>query len=113
VSQHFVNVVALDQLRDSYVTCFDVGGRAIILTRTATGVHAFNGTCTHANFQFVTSRLAGGCDVECPMHGACFDAATGEPTEGPADQALPRYDVRIEDGIVQVDAPWAARAACV
>jgi nitrite reductase/ring-hydroxylating ferredoxin subunit len=47
------------------------------------------------------------------MHGACFDAATGEPTNGPADQALPRFEVRIEDGMVQVDAPWAVGVACV
>jgi 3-phenylpropionate/trans-cinnamate dioxygenase ferredoxin component len=109
--QHFINVVALDQLRESYVTCLEVGGRTIALTRTAAGVHAFDGTCTHANFQFVTSRLAGGCDIECPMHGACFDAATGEPTNGPADQCLPRFDVRVEDGMVQVDAPWAVGVA--
>jgi nitrite reductase/ring-hydroxylating ferredoxin subunit len=114
VSQpHFVNVVALAQLRESYGTCFEVGGRTIILTRTSAGVRAFDGTCTHANFQFVTSRLAGGCDIECPMHGACFDAATGEPTNGPAEHALPRFNVRIEDGIVQVDAPWALPATCV
>ena len=107
----FVNVVALAELRESYVTCFDVGGRTIILTRTAAGVHAFDGTCSHANFQFVTSRLAGGCDIECPMHGACFDAATGEPTHGPADQPLHRFDVKIEDGMVQIDAPWAVGVA--
>jgi len=109
--RHFVNVVALEQLRESYVTCFDVSGRAIVLTRTAAGVHAFDGICTHAEFQFVTSRLAGGCDIECPMHGACFDAATGEPTSGPADQALRQFEVRIEDGMVQVEAPWVAQTA--
>jgi 3-phenylpropionate/trans-cinnamate dioxygenase ferredoxin component len=114
VSQsHFVSVVALDQLRDAYVTCFEVGGRTIILTRIADDVHAFDGTCTHANFQFVTSRLAGGCDIECPMHGACFDAVTGEPTNGPADEALSRYEVKIADGMVWVNAPWVVSATCV
>jgi 3-phenylpropionate/trans-cinnamate dioxygenase ferredoxin component len=114
VSQrHFVDVVALDQLRESYVTCFEVGGRAIILTRTADGVHAFDGTCTHANFQFITSRLAGGCDIECPMHGACFDAVTGEPTSGPAEQALTQFDVQIENGMVRVDASWVVQTSDV
>ena len=108
---HFVNVVALHQLRESYVTCFEINGRPIVLTRTAAGIRAFDGTCTHAEFQFVTSRLAGGCDIECPMHGACFDAVTGEPTSGPAEQALRQYEVRIEDGMVQVEAPWVAQTA--
>jgi len=103
----FVDAIALDQLRESYVTCVEVAGRIVAITRTAEGVNAFDGTCTHADFQFVTSRLAGGCDIECPMHGACFDAVTGEVTEGPADAALPKYDVRIIDGMVQVSADWA------
>jgi 3-phenylpropionate/trans-cinnamate dioxygenase ferredoxin component len=110
VASFFVNVVALDALREAYVTRFEVGGRAVILTRTSTGISAFDATCTHADFQFVTSRLAGGCDIECPMHGACFDAVTGEPTHGPAERALPRYAVRVEGAMVQVDAPWTADA---
>ena len=104
----FVDAIALDQVRAEYVTCVDVAGRTVALTRTAEGVHAFDGTCTHADFKFVTSRLAGGCDIECPMHGACFDAVTGEVTNGPADQPLPRFEVRITDGMVQVCADWAA-----
>lgn len=103
----FVNAIALDQLRDMYVTCVDVAGRTVAFTRTAKGVNAFDGTCTHADFKFVTSRLAGGCDIECPMHGACFDAATGEVTEGPADVSLPKYAVQIVDGMVQVSVDWA------
>ena len=103
----FVDAIALDQLRDSYVTCVEVAGRTIALTRTAAGVNAFDGTCTHADFQLVTSRLAGGCDIECPMHGACFDAATGEVTEGPADVALPKYEIQFVDGMVQVSVDWA------
>lgn len=113
MSAHFVNVVELDELRDGYVTCFEVVGRAVILTRTRAGIYAFDGTCTHADFQFVTSRLAGGCEIECPMHGACFDAKTGEPTHGPAERSLANYDVRIDDGMVQVDAPWAASQVSV
>jgi 3-phenylpropionate/trans-cinnamate dioxygenase ferredoxin component len=109
--RHFVDVVAVEQLRESWVTSFDVGGHAIILTRTADGIRAFDGTCTHANFQFVTSRLAGGCDIECPMHGACFDAVTGEPTSGPAEQALTQFDVEIENGMVRVDAPWVVQTS--
>jgi 3-phenylpropionate/trans-cinnamate dioxygenase ferredoxin component len=114
VSQrHFVDVVALEHLRESYVTRFDVSGRAVILTHTADGIHAFDGTCTHANFQFVTSRLAGGCDIECPMHGACFDAVTGEPTSGPAERALTQLNVQIENGMVRVDAPWVVQTSDV
>jgi nitrite reductase/ring-hydroxylating ferredoxin subunit len=103
----YVDAIALDHLRELYVTCVEVAGRTVAFTRTAEGVNAFDGTCTHADFQFVTSRLAGGCDIECPMHGACFDAVTGKVTEGPADVALPKYEIQIVDGMVQVAIDWA------
>jgi nitrite reductase/ring-hydroxylating ferredoxin subunit len=103
----YVEVASLDQLRESYVTLFHVAGRAVIVTRTQGSVQAFDGTCTHADFQFATSRLGGGCEIECPMHGACFDALTGEVTHGPAEQPLERFDLKIEDGIVSICVDWA------
>jgi 3-phenylpropionate/trans-cinnamate dioxygenase ferredoxin component len=103
----YVDVIALDQLRDSYVTLFQLAGRAVVLTRMGDAVHAFDGTCTHADFQFATSRLVHGCEIECPMHGACFDAASGEPTEGPADRGLAKIELEIVDGMVRLCVDWA------
>jgi nitrite reductase/ring-hydroxylating ferredoxin subunit len=41
------------------------------------------------------------------MHGARFDAETGEVTDGPAEQPLRRIEVQIEDGIVRLCIDWA------
>lgn len=103
----YVDVTTLEELRDSYVTLFEVAGRAVVLTRMGSAVHAFDGTCTHADFQFASSRLVDGCDIECPMHGACFDAATGEPTEGPADRGLQPIEVAIQNGVVRLCVDWS------
>jgi 3-phenylpropionate/trans-cinnamate dioxygenase ferredoxin subunit len=103
----YVNVTKLDQLRDSYATLFDIAGRAVVLTRMGSAVHAFDGTCTHADFRFATSRLVHGCEIECPMHGACFDAATGQVAEGPAEIGLQPIEIEIEDGIVRLCVDWA------
>jgi 3-phenylpropionate/trans-cinnamate dioxygenase ferredoxin subunit len=32
----------------------------------------------------------------CPWHGARFDCRTGEPLSGPATDAVPVYEVRVE-----------------
>jgi 3-phenylpropionate/trans-cinnamate dioxygenase ferredoxin component len=103
----YVEVATLDELRESYVTLFQVAGRPVILTRIADAVHAFDGTCTHAEFQFATSRLLDGCEIECPMHGACFDAETGAVTQGPAERPLQPIDVQLEDGVVRLCVDWA------
>ena len=104
--RRYVDVTTLDALDEAFVTRFMVAGRAIILTRTAAGVHAFDGTCSHADFQFSTSRLVRGRDIECPMHGALFDAATGAVAKGPAIRPLSCLPVQVHDGIVRVAVDW-------
>src|ERR1044071_2595204 len=88
----YVDVTTLAELKDQFATLHRVAGRAIVITRTAAGVHAFDGTCTHAKFHFGTSRLVG-CEIECPIHGARFDATTCAVTKGPANRPLERLDV--------------------
>ena len=104
--RRFVEVTTLDGLDAAFVTQFEVAGRAVILTRDAAGVHAFDGTCSHAEFQFDTSRLVRGAEIECPMHGARFDAATGDVTKGPATKPLTPLAVRVEGGTVRVEIDW-------
>lgn len=43
--------------------------------------------------------------IECPRHGACFDIRTGRVTRLPATEAIPTYRVRVDEGIVYVEAP--------
>jgi 3-phenylpropionate/trans-cinnamate dioxygenase ferredoxin component len=103
----YVKLASVDQLRESYGTFFQVEGRPVIVTRVEGSIQAFDGTCTHADFQFATSRLIAGCELECPMHGACFDAVTGEVTHGPAERPLERIDLKVENGIVCICVDWA------
>ena len=102
----YVRVASLEQVRDGFVTMFKVAGKAVVLTRIGDDIHAFSGTCTHADFKLGTSRLVKGCDIECPVHGAMFDARSGAVRKGPADLPLPCYSVKIEGEDVLVEASW-------
>jgi nitrite reductase/ring-hydroxylating ferredoxin subunit len=105
-ARRFVDVTALDVLEEGFVTEFEVAGRPIVLARTEDGVRAFDATCSHADFLLGTSRLVRGREIECPMHGARFDAATGEATKGPATRPLTCLAVRVVDGRVHVEIDW-------
>ncbi len=110
----YAEVTALDTVRDSFVTLYRVAGRAIVLTRMGDEVRAFDGTCTHGRFNFTTSRLFAGCEIECPIHGARFHAANGVVTKGPATRPLPQIPVIVVGGMVKIriDGPDpGARAA--
>jgi 3-phenylpropionate/trans-cinnamate dioxygenase ferredoxin subunit len=104
--RRYVDAAALDDLEEGFVTQVEVAGRAIVLARTGDGVRAYDGTCSHADFLIGSSRLVRGCEIECPMHGARFDAATGEVTKGPALRPLTCLAVRIEAGRVHVEIDW-------
>jgi nitrite reductase/ring-hydroxylating ferredoxin subunit len=78
-------------------------GKSYVITRTSSGLIAFDTTCTH-NGCAIDFR---GKALVCPCHGAEFDPLTGSPTAGPALLNLKSYEVKEVDGqVVVVDYPW-------
>jgi 3-phenylpropionate/trans-cinnamate dioxygenase ferredoxin subunit len=49
-----------------------------------------------------------GCLLQCPWHGAVFDARTGQVRRGPARKPLRTYPVEIADGAVLIAAERTA-----
>ena len=102
----YVAVVALDALKPGFVTKHEVEGRDLIVARNGDEVRAYDATCPHADFQFGPCRLVRGGLIECPMHGARFDALDGSVAKGPATEPLETIEARVEDGTVQVLVDW-------
>ena len=99
-------VASLDDVREGFVTRIDVDGIPVVLTRVDDVVRAFDGTCIHAEFQFVTSRLVRRCEIECPIHGARFSAVDGTVAKGPAKEPLPELPCRVEGSDVLLAPDW-------
>lgn len=85
-------VVAAAGLEVDQMRLVRVGGRRIVLGRTADGYVAFDDRCTHRG-----GSLAGGVmicgTVQCPWHGSQFDVATGDVKAGPAKEKISAYRV--------------------
>lgn len=96
-----LRVAAADALETDQMELLHVGGRRIVLARTADGYVAFDDRCTHKG-----GSLAGGVTgcgvVHCPWHGSQFDVRTGEVRAGPAGEAIRTYRVAVEDGEVRL-----------
>jgi nitrite reductase/ring-hydroxylating ferredoxin subunit len=60
--------------------------------------------CPHSACPLSNGTLLPGARLECGWHGAQFDCRTGAVLEGPADDPLVRYEVRVDDGGVFVSA---------
>ena len=81
------------------------GERAVLVVRLDDGYHAVDDTCTHERCSLGEGWLEDGI-VECPCHGATFDARTGTALTLPATKPLRVYPVRVgPDGALQIDLP--------
>lgn len=106
-TESFTPVAAVSELREGFLSIHEVEGHAVAVAVTAAGIHVYDATCPHAEFQFGAARLRGGCEIECQMHGARFRAdATGEVTKGPAQEPLWVLESRVTDGVVEVLVDW-------
>lgn len=106
-TETFAPVVAVSELREGFLTIHEVEGRTVAVATTADGIHVYDATCPHAEFQFGPARLRRGSEVECQMHGARFKAdASGAVTKGPAKEPLMVLESRIVDGTVEVLVDW-------
>jgi nitrite reductase/ring-hydroxylating ferredoxin subunit/uncharacterized membrane protein len=83
-------------------------GATVLLYRGAgeTAPRAIGGRCTHAGGPLpegeIQDRLPGAECVKCPWHGSVFRLADGTVVHGPASVPEPVYDVRVEDGKIEV-----------
>ena len=78
-----------------------VDGKSVIVTRANGRFYALSNICTHQGFT-ITPGTTDGVTILCPVHTAIFDINTGECIEGPADDPLTLYTVRLEGDSVLV-----------
>ncbi len=84
-------------------------GTAVCLYRLHGEIGALHDNCTHADFPMSEGELRADGTIECVWHGAKFDCRSGAVRRGPADEPLPVYDVKVEDGRIHVARRRAAR----
>jgi nitrite reductase/ring-hydroxylating ferredoxin subunit len=79
-----------------------VEGREIALARLDDGSWtAFDNDCTHEECPLSEGDLDG-YRITCYCHSSEFDVRTGKVLEGPAEEPITVYPVRVEDGEIQV-----------
>ncbi len=90
-------LAALDDIEVGGALSVQIDGEPALLTRPSEDeVLAFSGVCTHEGCE----GQPGEGDLVCPCHNSVFDMTNGEVLDGPADSALPSYDVDVVDGNV-------------
>jgi len=90
-------------LADETVVGATVGETTVVVVNAAGRWHALEAWCTHAECP-LTDGWVEGAAIRCACHGALFDLETGAPLEGPAEQPVRVFPVRVAGGRVEVNA---------
>ncbi|MCA1709261.1 MAG: non-heme iron oxygenase ferredoxin subunit [Actinobacteria bacterium] len=100
---HFETVAKLEELTDGDMKQVVVGGELVGLYRVGDDVYAISDVCTHEEAYLTDGDFEPeDLEVECPLHGSCFNVATGEVRILPATRPVATYDVKIEGDLVLV-----------
>jgi nitrite reductase/ring-hydroxylating ferredoxin subunit len=76
----------------------EVDGEPVLVVKTDAGVFALSDICSHAEVSLTEGTVADG-RVECWLHGAQFDLATGAALCLPATKNIESYPVRIGNDV--------------
>ncbi|HXX48001.1 MAG TPA: non-heme iron oxygenase ferredoxin subunit [Myxococcota bacterium] len=78
-----------------------VEGIEIALCNVGGELYAVDDVCTHACASLSEGALVGS-ELECPLHGGCFDVRTGAAGGGIVTEDLRRFAVRVDGADVSV-----------
>lgn len=97
----FTDLTAAENVPEGKMKKFDLKGNPVVLVKHDDGIHAFGGMCSHLGCDLWRGTLEGHI-VTCECHGSQFDITNGNLVHGPATAPVPSYEVRQNEGTVQV-----------
>jgi nitrite reductase/ring-hydroxylating ferredoxin subunit len=100
--ENFIQVAKIDDVPPGTATVVDVKGIDVALINSGGEFYAIGNECTHAGGSLGEGDLVEENQIECPLHGSVFDITNGEVVNGPADEPVPSYDVKVENGVISV-----------
>jgi 3-phenylpropionate/trans-cinnamate dioxygenase ferredoxin component len=96
MNNNFVKVAETKDIQPSTMKAVDLASERVCIVNVEGNYYAIGNVCTHVGGPLDEGTLEG-YEVECPWHGSKFDVRTGEPTKPPARQAVPKYEVKVEN----------------
>jgi len=98
----FVTVAKVADLEDVELKSFEVDDQIIAIAVVGDSYHAFEDTCTHAHCSLSDGDLSG-TTVICACHDGEFDVTTGEVLDGPPEEPIITFPLRVVDGEIQIE----------
>jgi nitrite reductase/ring-hydroxylating ferredoxin subunit len=98
----WTEAIASEDLAADEPTAVNVGDTPVLLVRHRKHVHAIHDRCSHRGCSLAGTGELDGETIECGCHGSRFSLRDGSVERGPATSPQPAYDVREQDGKVEI-----------
>jgi 3-phenylpropionate/trans-cinnamate dioxygenase ferredoxin subunit len=92
------------ELSDNDSRAVTISGQKVLVCRAGGALYAVENRCTHQEAELEGGRIRG-CFISCPLHGVRFDLRDGTPMGQLTRVALPTYEARVVDGMIEVAVP--------
>ncbi|WP_421709156.1 non-heme iron oxygenase ferredoxin subunit [Algihabitans sp.] len=89
------SVAKTSEVTDGEVIGVEVEGTPIAIYNLDGEYFATHNVCTHA-FALLSDGYVDDGKVECPLHQGIFDIRSGKAEEGPVDEDLKTFTVKVE-----------------
>tara|TARA_R110001599_G_scaffold128892_2_gene302938 strand:- start:294 stop:647 length:354 start_codon:yes stop_codon:yes gene_type:complete len=110
LSPEWHDVASRDQLDPDFPVGVEVNGQNVGLYLQDDQVHALEDICPHA-YALLSQGFQENGQIECPLHAARFDIASGKCLNEIGQHDIRCFPVRVENGRVQIRIPIKVEAA--
>jgi nitrite reductase/ring-hydroxylating ferredoxin subunit len=96
--------ISLDELSDDKATRVQLSGLDVLVLKHGETIFAIANRCTHqgAPLDRGVVKASESATVTCPAHGSVFSLVDGRVRRGPASQPVQAFDVRVNEGTVEI-----------
>ncbi len=98
----FITIGKASSVKEGAMRAFDVRGEQVAVANSGGSFYAINDVCTHQGCSVSEGELVG-TKVICPCHGSEFDITTGAVLQGPAEEPVRSYHLRLEGDALQIE----------
>lgn len=100
----WISACAADAIENEGVIRFDHGSRTFAIYRSSADEYfCTDGLCTHEAVHLADGLVMDDV-IECPKHSGEFDYRSGEAVRSPACKNLKTYPVKVDAGLVYIEA---------
>jgi nitrite reductase/ring-hydroxylating ferredoxin subunit/uncharacterized membrane protein len=100
--EDFIAVLPENELAENSMKCVQAGEIPVLLAKQNGNLFAIANTCSHLGGPLADGELFDNCTVKCPWHGSVFSLEDGSVVNGPATEHQPKFDVRLNNGQIEV-----------